>query len=957
MDRWQDRWLGRWIPRWASSPGFPGIMPGLPSSLVSFVVARSQGVFTLRGPQLEYDYVDYTYANGEVAYGDPDGVELWVDPTEQYIDENNYSTYDSTTGVGRIVSDGAYVALYISNGWRIGDPHTIVCNFIEKEGDIKYQDKLVEGGQTTAAVGSSITIARYGACDVTFKLSVQKLEVAPPVDTETRTLREEYTSLTTEAVADLTNSFPLGITLATTSIIEDGSESKHETRIPMNLDTTSNYTLQFKVRRLVGTRNLKVAWVPSGAGFTSISNTFYDLGTGAKITGSDKCPDQLERKGDYWLFKPSSISTGDSANTNVYLALVDGTIELYQGDGASSIEVIDIMVVKSSTQLPYIPPGSTSPAITVEKSKGVYVGLVFQNIFNGVLSIEPPLGSVGEYIISSDNRLVRGSVAGLTSGDPHCFSARVRKAGANPATHTRLTINDQVSWASSESAKFTLSEEWQDLHLQFNGYASAGTYLMVGANAENAVVDPDCYGGIEIQAMQITVGAYQFPVIPPGATQPDCTGTSGGNGLQIEMSGERPDGVELWDDGAATPSNSEWVKGGGFWERVSDGSGEFSISGALTEGSRYECVVELPNYEGDSVRVQLGGPPITENRGNLTSAGTHTFTLPAESTNVLNNIRIGNGAVGQKVIVHSIQKLEPYISELKECYQGKPDGVELAPLESFIAGSDGVVEIDGDRLSISTVGIDSYASAYCPIAVEAGDRLLVKANRVIEESPSNYGLATTSLSNIDLLDLKTSQGDYAIYESTISGTIYLQLNVSGVEITNTYEGVTVQKLQPANMTLAVLVTMGVGSDEAPFNQPIIDLNNATNGPDDSILQLQSLQGSKGSDGVSKVFASLPSWDRGEKHLKKVDTRLDDPDNPGTGPQFRASYFRYTSDLVPISSSMVYGPWTTFDGSFDPLDFERWGFGIGIPMHIIWKATFDTGEIDEDTLLKLVTKYG
>jgi hypothetical protein len=775
---------------------------GLPVGLISFILANDKGVNSLIGPEIQYDYVDYTYANGEVAYGDPDDVELWVDPTEQYIDENNYSTYDAVTGIGRIVSDGTYVTLTVpmldTQGNYLRFKYTELSRV---KGFIKFTQSIpnytFDKGSETVTVFpdfNDLKLGRSVACDVTFNLSVQALEIVPPVDKNDGVyVGLGYTSLTTEAVADLTNSYPLGTTLTATSIIEEGSESKHETRVFMYLDTASNYTLQFKVRRLVGTRNLKVAWVPSGAGFTSISNTFYDLGTGAKITGSDKGPDQLERKGDYWLFKPSSISTGDSANTNMYLALVDGTTEIYQGDGTSSIEVIDIMVVNST---------------------------------------------------------------------------------------------------------------------------------------------------------------YQFPYIPPGATQPACNGTSGGNGLQIEMSGERPDGNELWVDPqtAYTDDNnfSSYDAETGVGRVVSeDDTINMSVTkGVLEIGARYE--VDFRHIGTNLSTLKIFNA--VEGDANYTlSDGTHRFTASNTDLKVMREF-VSPTDVSFTL---SLQKLEPYISELKECYQGKSEAVELWDDPRVDPGW-----IDNGNNTYTFTYGSGDASIIITDAVIGEERIIRDYEIISNTFDGNFRTPDTDPvtdfpdtigRHIEITKIKASYTSVS-FRCTGGTTGSLTVRVNSI-----------QKLQPANMTLAALVTMGVGSDELPNESWNVNIGCVNDSAGNGILQFE-----KNALGLTKILKStdgttdaqvFDGWDRGEKHLKKVDTRLDDPDNPGTGPQFRVGNQRFTEDLIPIDSSMVYSSWITFDGSFDPLDFERWGLNLNTPMHIIWKATFDTGEIDEDTLLKLVTKYG
>lgn len=118
----------------------------------------------------------------------PDGVELWENPTTQTIDVNNYSTYNPITGVGRIVSDGAAVELNVFSSMTPGNKYQIIItDLVASSGAIKIQEItlfdgvaetehiLANGAHEIVVSSTRISIRRYTACDVTFKLSVQKL--------------------------------------------------------------------------------------------------------------------------------------------------------------------------------------------------------------------------------------------------------------------------------------------------------------------------------------------------------------------------------------------------------------------------------------------------------------------------------------------------------------------------------------------------------------------------------------------------------------------------------------------------------------------------------------------------------------------------------------------------------------------------------------------------------------
>ncbi|GAF79650.1 unnamed protein product, partial [marine sediment metagenome] len=127
-----------------------------------------------------------TSTAGQIA-GQPDGVELWVDPTEETIDANNYSTYDSETGICRIVSDGTFVKLRIGGAVVSGSTYKVVAtDVVATLGSL--QIIIGEAVELTndltvdiEATGTQISINRSAACDVTFRLSVQELRANTPV--------------------------------------------------------------------------------------------------------------------------------------------------------------------------------------------------------------------------------------------------------------------------------------------------------------------------------------------------------------------------------------------------------------------------------------------------------------------------------------------------------------------------------------------------------------------------------------------------------------------------------------------------------------------------------------------------------------------------------------------------------------------------------------------------------
>ncbi len=122
-----------------------------------------------------------------VDLGVADGDELWADPWTQVVDANNYSEWDSETGIGRIVSDGTFTQMVVSN-FTVGADEVVGFETLGTPvGLLKFtaatvgSDVILEDGIHITQSSTNLTVARYLACDVTFKLSVQKV-ISGPAD-------------------------------------------------------------------------------------------------------------------------------------------------------------------------------------------------------------------------------------------------------------------------------------------------------------------------------------------------------------------------------------------------------------------------------------------------------------------------------------------------------------------------------------------------------------------------------------------------------------------------------------------------------------------------------------------------------------------------------------------------------------------------------------------------------
>ena len=196
--------------------------------------------------------------------GKPDGVELWVDPTANVVDENSYSTWDTETGIGRIVSDGTYVDidgvvfdLISENAYRLVFTLISQTGAILRTSSILGEHRFETGSETvvlTAAFTGTLSIAPVGACDVTFKLSVQKLN--PAVCTATALVKMGVGSgeLSTSTTIDLLicDDATLGLISARKSSSGDEylATSSDNTRLPYILGTWDRNEIHAKTVRV-----------------------------------------------------------------------------------------------------------------------------------------------------------------------------------------------------------------------------------------------------------------------------------------------------------------------------------------------------------------------------------------------------------------------------------------------------------------------------------------------------------------------------------------------------------------------------------------------------------------------------------------------------------------------------------------------------------------------------------
>lgn len=438
-----------------------------------------------------------------------------------------------------------------------------------------------------------------------------------------------------------------------------------------------------------------------------------------------------------------------------------------------------------------------------------------------------------------------------------------------------------------------------------------------------------------------------------GEVQVDTSGTSGGNGYSVEMAGVEADGVELvenshfteWDDDdpvswitsteTATNYVTEDVDGGARLVSETGLNTTLSTGIILEVGQSYTYTVEVTKATEGLGRIQTGYSIIEGSLG----VGVHTGTFVADTTVVFLDRHSGPTDVTYGYC--SIQKLVPYENEsLLECYRGKPDGVELVTDGGFDDGSewlttaqiviaDGVcniISVDGTYQYIKPSGIltigDTYRLSY---EIKRNDAGALKCSA----GSGSYGVLDSNVGSHSTEFIATGSSFY-IERST---------GVTDIDIDN----ISIQKLEPIPMTTAVLLKMGVGSDDLGTNE----YHNLTDVRGDGTF---SRFGKDGTDVPSAHVAydlttysgifDATGWTSGEYHLKIVQVSED-------GLTFRVGNKRYTSAGVAIDTDIVYSAWAAYDGSFDPEDYIRFGYDITVPFGLKAFAQFNVLATDED----------
>ena len=158
----------------------------------------------------------------------------------------------------------------------------------------------------------------------------------------------------------------------------------------------------------------------------------------------------------------------------------------------------------------------------------------------------------------------------------------------------------------------------------------------------------------------------------------------------------------------------------------------------------------------------------------------------------------------------------------------------------------------------------------------------------------------------------------------------------------------------APFTMALLVYMGAGSTELP-NPTSVNHASLKDSTSDIIYSPKGAGGDSfimvSYDGTTVTGLGSVPWDRGEIHLKIVETNQADVPNPGdaASTKFRAGNMRFTPAMVPIDEAPVYGDWSAYDDNgMAPKGKLRFGYSSTIPLGFIqyqlWNKSASDAEI-------------
>ncbi len=160
-------------------------------------------------------------------------------------------------------------------------------------------------------------------------------------------------------------------------------------------------------------------------------------------------------------------------------------------------------------------------------------------------------------------------------------------------------------------------------------------------------------------------------------------------------------------------------------------------------------------------------------------------------------------------------------------------------------------------------------------------------------------------------------------------------------------------VNPATMTLAALVTMGVSSAElmdGAFRNVLTakDIGSALSTLFYGKFGSGELRTAISYDGTSYSGIIGDAYSSNEVHLKLLQTKAD-------GSQFRAGYRRYNADMTAIDASINWSSWVNLDGSFNPGAALRWFYDNALPIWARHLQIWNKGAVTDAEILEYVER--
>ena len=373
---------------------------------------------------------------------------------------------------------------------------------------------------------------------------------------------------------------------------EDTTLGNHETSKRLGPGVSAgNHFLSIMVRRGIGDRNFKIAI--SATGGSGITDTIYDMTTGAKLSGSALAPTYLIAFGSWWLFQTTAITVAATPNLNLFLCLTSGTTVSYQGDGNSTIECKCLHVYPVSYPVPYCPPGVTMPASCASLTNGssfpmpafadaeTTSGLKKEGTELLDISVTNSLQNSGSCngLYTANTKTLSNTITGSNSSYPR-FRFLISNKLPGRIYRCRIEFSD-----SSNIQEIRLATSGTTQILTKNGNVFSGDIL---SNNTESVLEIET-NGMAIWSTQIVSATVQ-KLIPATNIAPLFSSLNG-----------KPDGIELGTFDRTGNSTTGLMTGSCT---VTSVSGEILVdSGVATAFSASNGIGTLPVTPGSTLQI------------------------------------------------------------------------------------------------------------------------------------------------------------------------------------------------------------------------------------------------------------------------------------------------------------------------------------------------------------------